>query len=55
MTRKEQRSQMKLFFEKAESKEDLKKLSMLFILDMTYERKDITRVLHDVEVEKGWH
>jgi hypothetical protein len=55
MTREEKKTQMKLFFEKAESKEDLKQLSMLFIFDMTYERTDIAQVLHDVEVEKGWH
>ncbi len=55
MTREERKSQMKKFFETAENKDELKSFAMLFILDLKYERSDIASVLHDVEVEKGWH
>ncbi len=55
MTREDQKIQMGKFFETAETHEELKQLSMLFIFDMEYKRSDIAQVLHDVEIEKGWY
>ena len=42
-------------FTHAEEKGDLQMLSMMYILDMTYERSDICLALHTVEMARGWH
>jgi hypothetical protein len=55
MTREEKISQMRKMLGVAETADELKQLAFLFILDMSYERSDITRVIHDIEVERGWH
>lgn len=46
--------QMKEFFSKAETQEQLNATALLFIFDLSYHREDITGALHDVEIEKGW-
>ena len=39
----------------AENKEELGQATMLFMLDMSYDRGDICLALHTVECAKGWH
>lgn len=34
---------------------DLKTLSLMYIVDMSYERSDICLALHTVEMARGWH
>jgi hypothetical protein len=46
--------QMRKFFSNAETKEALNKSAMLYILDMSYPRPDISLALKAVEMEKGW-
>lgn len=51
----EKYSAMMKVFNNAESHEELKKLSLMYILDLSFSRADIALALHDIEVEKGWH
>jgi hypothetical protein len=47
-------AQMIIIFRNAESKEELNNLSILYIMDMSFERADICLALKTVEFEKGW-
>lgn len=47
--------QMVTFFSMAENKAELDQATMLFMLDMSYDRGDICLALHTVECAKGWH
>lgn len=38
----------------ATSKDELEKMSMLYVLDMSYPREDICLALKTIEVERGW-
>lgn len=40
---------------RSEDKDQLKQMSLLYILDMNYHRADICLALHTVEMAKGWH
>jgi hypothetical protein len=42
-------------FSHAEEQGDLQMLSMMYILDLSYERSDICLALHTVEMARGWH
>lgn len=42
-------------FSHAEERGDLQMLSMMYILDMSYERTDICLALHTIEMARGWH
>ena len=46
--------QMRKFFSNAETREELSSAAMLFILDMSYDRADISLALKAVEFDKGW-
>ena len=41
-------------FSNAETKEDLERMAVLYIVDMSYPRVDIALALKAVEREKGW-
>ena len=45
---------IKRVLRQAEDKEGFDFIAMLFILDESYERKDITQAMKEVEREKGW-
>lgn len=51
----EKYERMKKFLSRASTKEELKSMTMLYILDQSYPRADIALALHDIEIEKGWH
>jgi hypothetical protein len=42
-------------FRTCETKEDLRTATVMYVLDLSYDRSDIALALHDVEIEKGWH
>jgi hypothetical protein len=39
----------------AETKTELAQMSLMYIMDMSYERADIALALHNIEIERGWH
>lgn len=41
-------------FRTADKADDLRMLSMMYVLDMSYPREDISLALKVVEKEKGW-
>lgn len=47
-------SQMEKMFSHADSADALKQVSMLFVLDMSFDREDIMVALGRVERAKGW-
>lgn len=47
-------SQMEKMLSRAENVTALKQLSMMFILDMSYDREDIMVVIGRVERANGW-
>lgn len=52
---KQQYWQMVEFMRRANTKEELGKVAVIFGLDMSYERADICLAAHTVEMERGWH
>jgi hypothetical protein len=46
---------MMTVFAAADTKEELRKLSLMYIFDESYPRGDICLALHEIEVERGWH
>lgn len=54
-TNPERYRRMMTMLTKAESKDELERLSTLYIFDESYPREDIARALHAVECERGWH
>lgn len=38
-----------------DTKEELAKAALLYILDLSFPRADIMLAVHDIEVERGWH
>lgn len=47
-------SQMEKMLSRADSADSLKQLSMLFVLDMSFDREDIMVVIGRVERANGW-
>ena len=52
---REKFDRMVTFFRNAKTRDDLKTCTMMFVMDMNYERSDIMLALGVVEREKGWH
>lgn len=55
MKDKQKYDQMMKLLNTAQSKTDMEAISMLFILDMSFDRGDIAQAMHDVEIARGWH
>lgn len=39
----------------ADSKRELSKMSLMYVLDLSYPRADICLAIHDIEIDRGWH
>lgn len=52
---KNQYYQMVEFMRRANTKEEMGKVALMFIMDMSYQRADIALAMHTVEMERGWH
>jgi hypothetical protein len=51
---KEKYTQMVTTFSTAETPQDLSKLELLYIFDMSYPRGDISLASKRVKIDKGW-